>query len=136
MGVLDSIISGISDVGSTVMNFLPDMPSTPGGTDGNFLGNLFSNPTFLTSALSTGAGLFNSISTIDANKAALDRQQQNDKFNALMELAKLKYGSKGGGGGGTLRNKNADLIEVLSQGTDEQLKSLNAFSQNYTGALK
>lgn len=131
MGLFDSIIDGIG-------SFLPDFGSSSGAGGGfgdTFIGGLIKNPAFLSTALTTGANLFQGLGTLDQQKEALNRQREADKFKYLVDLAKIKYGS-GGGGGGTLRNKNADLIEVLAAGQDDELKALESLSKNYVGALK
>lgn len=118
----------LGSIGKTIGNIIPSADK---------IGSLFADADFLGPVLQTGAGLFQGLSSIDAQKEQEDRLREANKFSALIELAKLKYGAKGGGGGGgTLRNKNADLIEVLSAGTDDELKALSSLSSNYVGALK
>lgn len=105
------------------------------------IGNALSNTNLLGSIIQTGAGLISGISQADAQEEAIKAKKESDKFDFLLQLAKLKYGQKaggggGGGGGGSLRNKNADLIEALSAGTDDQLKALQQFSNSYVSAVK
>lgn len=107
-------------------------------TGGGFWDN-FTSPNVLSSAITAGAGLFGGMSQLDANEEALKASKENQKLQYLLELAKLKYGQKGGGGkggGGSQRNKNADLIEVLMKSSDSKNDALDKMARNYIGALK
>lgn len=64
----------------------------------------YTNPNLLGAAITAGAGLFQGMSALDVQKQALKAQQEKDKMNNLLELAKLKNqilmkGSSGSGGG-------------------------------------
>lgn len=127
---------GIETIGNLLSgNFSGAADSFSSGLD-----SLASSPGLLTSILSAGSGLLQNSQTIDANEEAIKAKQESDKFNYLLELAKLKYavpkGGGGKGGGGSTRNKNADLIDVLSAGTDDRLKALGQLSGGIVGALK
>lgn len=95
---------------------------------------LFSSPSVLSGLLTGGAQLFGQLSTNDANAEAIKRQSEDKKLQYLLELAKLKYGNQGGGG--STRNKNADIIEAMSKGTDQKLQALNQLQSGYLGALR
>lgn len=146
MGWFDSITEGIpgigdslSSTGQAIYDFLPEIGSGGDSGGGGFdLGSLLTNGNFLASLVTSGAGLFQGMSQIDANKEALKRQEENDKFQYLLELAKLKYAPKGGGGGGggTRRNRNADLIEILNAETEQKSDALNNMAKNYNAAVK
>lgn len=123
-GFFDDIIGGFDDI--------------IGG-----IGDFFGNSNNLSSILTAGTSLFSNIVKQDAAdaqiKAQLDAQREAEKFKYLTDLAKLKYGSSGGGGGGgggSLRNKNADLIEVLSSNSDDRLKALEQFTAGYVNSYK
>jgi hypothetical protein len=60
------------------------------------------NPAFLAAAIQSGAGLLGGMNQMDLQKAALKAQQEKEKMNQMLELAKLKYQllGKGGSGGG------------------------------------
>lgn len=128
---------GIETIGNLLSgNFSGAADSFSSGLD--YLGN---SPGLLTSILGAGSQLMQNSQTIDAQEELAKQKMESDKFNYLLELAKLKYavpkggGGKGGGGGST-RNKNADLIDVLSAGTDDRLKALGQLSGGIVGALK
>lgn len=147
-----SWISDIVDWGGNLLGG-GDTYSVGGGDNYSSIGDLFSSgsggggggsslwssPGLWSSVIGAGAGLLQNSQQIDANEEALKAKNESDKFNYLIELAKLKYaqpkGGGGGGGGGSTRNKNADLIDVLASGTDDRLKALGQLSSGISGAL-
>lgn len=64
-------------------------------------------------------------------------QREDQKFRALMELAKLKYGPQpgGGGGGGSASRRNEMMIQALQQGSNEKVAALNNLARNYGSAI-
>ena len=67
-------------------------------------------------------------------KERLAREDQ--KFKALIELAKLKYGPKpGGSGGGSASRRNELMIQALQNGSSNKINALNALAQNYGSAV-
>lgn len=123
----------------TIGNLLSGNFSGAADSFSSGLDSLLSSPGLMSSIVGAGAGLLQNSQQIDANEEALKAKNESDKFNYLIELAKLKYaqpkGGGGGGGGGSTRNKNADLIDVLASGTDDRLKALGQLSSGISGAL-
>lgn len=122
-----------------IKDVVNEVSSLPDGGDGNGFWDNFLSPNVLSSAITAGAGLFGGMSQLDAQEEALKAQKEDQKLQYLLELAKLKYGPKGGGkggGGGSTRNKNADLIEVLMKSSDDKNDALDKMAKNYIGALK
>lgn len=124
-GMNDPSLGSVVSVGG-------DLASGGGGS------SFWESPGLWSSVIGAGAGLLQNSQNIDANDEALKAKNESDKFNYLIELAKLKYAQPkggGGGGGGSTRNKNADLIDVLASGTDDRLKALGQLSSGISGAL-
>ncbi len=141
--VVEDVGGGVSDFVGGAMDFLPSFTggasSSSSNTGGGFsIGGLLKDPAVLSSLITTGGGLLSGLSGLDLKEEELARAREDEKFKYLLELAKLKYGAHGGGGAkapGSLRNKNADLIEVLSAGTDDKLRALDQMAKSYIGAL-
>lgn len=112
---------------------------------GGGTGSWYENPNVWNTIISAGTSLFSGIQKQDAQDRqdkisadAVKAKEDDAKMTYLLELAKLKYGSKGGGGGGgggTKRNANADLIDVLSKGTDQSLTALDQLTKGVQGPI-
>ena len=104
------------------------------------LGNAFGSGNFWSGIAQAGVGLFGNLQQIDAREEELKYKQEQDKLQYLLQLEKLNLDKQAlaqrGAGSGSLRNKNADLIEVLSRSTDQKLKALGQLTAGYLGAFR
>ena len=137
-----SWLSNIFDAGGDLLT--GDWSSIPGDLTASSPvssggSSIWDSPALWSSIVGTGAQLFTNSQNIDASEQARKDALDQSKFQFLVDLAKLKYGNKGGGGkggGGVQRNKNADLIAVLQGGTDDTLKALDQLSSGVGSALR
>lgn len=138
-----SWLSNIFDAGGDLLtgnwSSIPDDLTASSPTSSSSGSSIWDSPALWSSIVGTGAQLFTNSQNIDASEQARKDALDQSKFQFLVDLAKLKYGNKGGGskgGGGTARNKNADLISVLQGGTDNTLKALDQLSTGVGSALR
>lgn len=140
---VDQGVSAVSDFAGDLFSGSSTPSNTPSLTNkddkddkDDSLWSSLLNHNVLGSVITAGSGLLSNMSKLDLDQQTLEQQKEKDKFAMLVELAKLKYGAKGGGGGGgSQRNANADLIEVLMKGAENKSNSLNNLAKNYAGAI-
>lgn len=110
------------------------------------LGDWASSREGMQGILGAGAGLFSAYNqkeqrdyAREQSEQALALKREDQKFAALIELAKLKYapqrGGSGGGGGGSASRRNELMISALQRGADDKVSALNALAQNYGQAV-
>jgi hypothetical protein len=91
---------------------------------------ILTNPGVLGAAITSGAGLIGGMSRLNAEKEAVKAQQEQQKMNQMLELAKLKYQllSKGGGrasgAGGGSQNRAQDIQNQFSANQASGYQSL------------
>ena len=107
------------------------------------LGDWASSPGGASTILGVGSTAFQAWSQSEKSKYERERaeekerlQREDQKFKALIELAKLKYGPKpGGSGGGSASRRNELMIQTLNQGSANKQSALNSLAQNYGTAV-
>lgn len=92
-------------------------------------GNNFAN------ALQGGLSLYSNYSAGQEKDAAAKQAAEDRKMNALLSLAKLKYGGGGGGGGSDVARTQA-LLGAIKDGTNTQVEALSRLSSGYSAASK
>lgn len=132
----DQGVSAVSDLAGGLFNSSSSPSASGDDSKKDSLWDSLLNQNVIGSVITAGSGLLSNMSKLDLEQQGLEQQKEKDRFNMLVELAKLKYGSKGGGGGGgSQRNANADLIQVLMQGAENKSNALNNLAKNYAGAI-
>ena len=88
--------------------------------------------------LGGGKDLYDRYSANADQEEALKRSEEGEKMKFLMELAKLKYGAKGGGGGGGgAGNKSyLDVINALESSKRGQGDAIMGLMSGLTSAYK
>lgn len=114
----------------------PSAPVTPGSSGSGKDVPFYKDPAILGSIITSGAGLFNNMSALDAKKQSEKNAQEQQKLQALLSLAQLKHSILAKEGQGGARSGGARASDVNRQNSVNYVNALNNLGTNMANIYK